>query len=315
MASSEPPYGGLSTAVGDQPLVVEPPGDEAVVRDAAAVAARVWHLPEPDLVRIGMNGVLVAGEVVLRVSRATVAPTCALDLADLLTAEGVRVARPARREVVEAGPGLWVTAWERIDHQPAAAVDFERVGAMVALVHQLDPERVSLLHPLPWCASFPWWDLDAGLADLADLLDPAARAGIARCLSRHAGWSARARRSGLVVCHGDVHPGNVLVDDRGPVLGDWDLVCLGPPGWDHAPLLTWHERWGGERGTYEAFATGYGRSLRNDPIAAAVSELRLVAATLLRLRAARSDPGAAAEAERRLRWWRGDPDAPAWQAL
>jgi Ser/Thr protein kinase RdoA (MazF antagonist) len=298
----------------DRPLVVEPPGDEAAVRDAAAFAARVWGLPAPELVRIGMNGVLVAGEVVLRVSRATVPPACALDLADLLGAEGVRVARPARREVIEAAPGVWVTAWERIDHQPSAAVDFERVGAMIALVHQLDPERVSRLHPLPWCGSLPWWDFDAVLAEVDDLLDPAARSGIARCLDRHAGWSARARRAGPVVCHGDVHPGNVLVDDQGPVLGDWDLLCLGPPGWDHGPLLTWHERWGGEPGIYEAFAAGYGRSLRDDPIATAVAELRLVAATLLRLRAGRSDPQAAAEAERRLRWWRGDPHAPPWRA-
>ena len=74
--------------------------------------------------------------------------------------------------------------------------------------------------------------------------------------------------------------------------------------------MTWTERWGGEPGLYEAFADGYGRSLRGDPVAEALAELRLVAATLMRVRAGRNNPAAADEAERRLRWWRGDRDAP-----
>ena len=63
---------------------------------------------------------------------------------------------------------------------------------------------------------------------------------------------------------------------------------------------------------YPAFAAGYGRSLADDPAAVAVAELRLVAATLMRLVAGISDPVAMAEAQRRLRYWRGDHDAPAW---
>jgi hypothetical protein len=66
---------------------------------------------------------------------------------------------------------------------------------------------------------------------------------------------------------------------------------------------------------YEAFADGYGVSLRGEPVTEALAELRLVAATLMRVKAARFDPTAAAEAERRLRYWRGDPDAPAWTAV
>ena len=116
-----------------------------------------------------------------------------------------------------------------------------------------------------------------------------------------------------VVCHGDVHPGNVLPTADGPVLLDWDLLCRGPAAWDHGPLMTWTERWGGEPGIYERFAEGYGTSLRADPLGEAVAELRLVAATLMRVRAGAADPLAAAEAQRRLRWWRGDPDAPTWQ--
>jgi hypothetical protein len=73
-------------------------------------------------------------------------------------------------------------------------------------------------------------------------------------------------------------------------------------------------RWGWPDAWYDAFSSGYGRSLRDDPTARSIAELRLVAATLMRLRAALADPAAMVEAHRRLAYWRGDPDAPTWQA-
>ena len=81
------------------------------------------------------------------------------------------------------------------------------------------------------------------------------------------------------MCHGDVHPGNVVMTAAGPVLLDWDLLCRGPPGWDHAMLLRL-PRWGRPARWYEEFAAGYGRSLADDPVTIAIAELRLVAATL-----------------------------------
>jgi Ser/Thr protein kinase RdoA (MazF antagonist) len=117
-----------------------------------------------------------------------------------------------------------------------------------------------------------------------------------------------------VLCHGDVHPGNVVPTAAGPVLLDWDLLCTGPAAWDHAPLMTWAERWGGVPGTYEAFAAGCGVSMRGDALAESLAQLRLLAATLMRVRAGRSDRAAAVEAEQRLRYWRGEPGAPPWRA-
>ena len=74
-------------------------------------------------------------------------------------------------------------------------------------------------------------------------------------------------------------------------------------------------RWGWPARWYDDFAAGYGRSLAGDPTADALAELRLVAATLMRLRAGRADPAAMPEAQRRLAYWRGDPDAPTWTAV
>jgi len=46
-----------------------------------------------------------------------------------------------------------------------------------------------------------------------------------------------------------------------------------------------------------------------------LAELRLLIATLMRVRAGRTDAAAAREADRRLRYWNGDIDAPQWQPM
>jgi thiamine kinase-like enzyme len=150
------------------------------------------------------------------------------------------------------------------------------------------------------------------LAEVEDLLDQEARVGLLAAIVRHGDW--RAQVADRVVCHGDVHPGNIIQTSEGPVLLDWDLSCLAPAAWDHAMLLTWASVWGGELGAYERFAEGYGRSLAQDPLAESLAVMRNVTATLMRLKAGRTNPAAADEAQRRLRHWRGDPAAPIWSA-
>jgi hypothetical protein len=293
------------------PFVAAPAPLEAGLR-AAAAAALHWGLPSPELLRRGMNVICAAGdEVVLRVSTPTAPAEQALWLAGVLRDRGVRVPRPVRSDVV-VHEGCSVVAIERV--HATAPVDWAVVGEQVRRVHAVDPADVRGHHPLPWCGSFPWWQLDALAAEVDDLLDTEARAGIRRALDEVRGWPDLARLVPPVVCHGDVHPGNVLADHAGPVLLDWDLLCVGPPAWDHAAMLTWTERWGGEPGVYEWFAQGYGWSGRGDPLAESLAEGRLVAATLMRLRAGRTDPVAAREAHRRLAYWRGDVDAQMWAA-
>ncbi len=292
------------------PLVVEAPGDEATLTRSAHVAAQHWGLAEPELIRVGANGVFVSGDVIVRVSKATAPMSAALQFARCLQAEGIRAAIPARDDWIELDNGLNVTAWERIEHDPDRAVDWEFVGGIVARVHALDPTTVD--HPLPFCATFPWWDFDQ-MFDEASTIDELARDGLRSAYETHRWWIDAARGGPLVLCHGDVHPGNVLVDATGPVLIDWDLLCVGPRAWDHAPLMTWTARWGGDAGVYEAFRSGYGRRV-DDELGSAIAEMRLIAATLMRLKRARFDPAHADEAFRRLAYWRGDPDPPMWQA-
>lgn len=293
----------------DRPFVDGPPGAAPDVWAAARAAAAHWELRPPILLRLGMNGIFNAGGVVLRAGRVTAAPSAAIELAEVLQAAGVRVPAPARPDAVVHGD-LTVTAWERLDPVPGEP-DWRAVGAMVRTVHDLPRAAVPAGYPLPRGVEFPWWRFDELLDDVGDLLDDRARAGMSLTLERHARWADGADE---VVCHGDVHPGNVVMTAGGAVLIDWDLLCLGPPGWDHAMMLR-APRWGWPARWYDELAAGYGRSLRDDPIAVTIAELRLVAATLMRLRAARADPGAMPEARRRLAFWRGDPDAPLWRAV
>jgi Ser/Thr protein kinase RdoA (MazF antagonist) len=166
---------------------------------------------------------------------------------------------------------------------------------------------------MPFGGDFPWWRFDELLADVGPEIDDAARRGLESAVLRDVPLLEAAHDAPTVVCHGDVHPGNVIQSSEGAVLLDWDLLCRGPRAWDHAALLTWWSRWNGDPHVYGRFADGYGASLRDDPLAGALAELRLVAATLMRVRAGRSNPAAATEAASRLRYWRGEADAPQWQ--
>ena len=66
------------------------------------------------------------------------------------------------------------------------------------------------------------------------------------------------------MAHRALRAANVLVSSDGPVLIDWDLLCLAPAGWDHGPMMTWHERWGGAAGDYEAFAASSSHAARGN---------------------------------------------------
>jgi hypothetical protein len=294
--------------------------DLAAAAHAASVAAEHWGVSEPVLHRVGMNAIFTADDVVLRVGIPSVPARASIELASYLARRELRVPRPVRDDVVTCGE-LSVTAWERIhtvhtvhaidSADRAGRIDWAEVGAMVRRVHEIDPADLPPAVPLPHPSVLPWWHFDDLLTQAEPALDALARAGLRAAIDRHREWE---QFGGSVVCHGDVHPGNVVMSATGPVLLDWDLLCAAPPGWDHSPLLTLHERWGGPAGVYDAFAEGYGRTFADDPAAVAFAELRLVAATLMRVLASIGDPLARPEAELRLRYWRGDAEAPQWNA-
>lgn len=294
----------------DLPYVIQPPQDASLATAAAAEAAARWGLQAPEHLRTGMNVLFTAGdEVVLRVSRPTAPASQAVWLMSALARQGVRVPRILRPEPIEAH-GLTVFAVEQL--HPVGEIDWREVGSMVRRVHDWPTFEVRGRYPLPKADGFPWWNVSAAFAEVDDLLDDEARDGLRTAISAHGDW--RERVPSRVVCHGDVHPGNVVQTADGAVLLDWDLLCHAPAAWDHSTVLTWPRRWGGEPTMYERFADGYGRSLEGDPLTESLATMRNVVATLMRVRAGRVNLTAAEEAERRLQFWRADPDAPVWRA-
>ncbi|MFV0306603.1 MAG: phosphotransferase enzyme family protein [Desertimonas sp.] len=294
----------------DRPFVATPAGPPAVTGPLAAAAAEHWGLAEPVLLRTGMNAVYVSGDVLLRVAATSAPAEASLALARLLDQAGVAVPLPRRDDVVSDGDRS-VTAWQRIEAIDAP-VDWRAVGTMVRRVHGLPDDTFPPDYPRPPASAFPWWDFDTLLAEVGGDLDPAARSGIEDAIVAHGWWRDAPDRP--VTCHGDVHPGNVVVTAEGPMLLDWDLLCRAPRGWDHSMLLR-AGRWEYCEAWYEDFAAGYRWHGGDDPLTTAIAELRLVAATLMRARAARIDPAARPELERRLAYWRGDADAPRWRPV
>lgn len=57
-------------------------------------------------------------------------------------------------------------------------------------------------------------------------LDPVARARVIAELEQ--------RRDGTALCHGDLHPGNIIVTPAGPIIVDWFDVSVGSPAADVA---------------------------------------------------------------------------------
>ena len=301
-----------------RPYVDEPVTDVDGAARAATDAARRWGLDAPVLMRRGMNAIFRCSDVVLRVSTPTAPAVVSLELAAVLADHGVRVPASVRDDVF-GGDGFAVTAWDHVTPS-GAPVDWASVGSMVARVQRIDRSDLPAALPQPSSIDLPWWHHDRLLADVveaggvADRIDATARDGLRSAIERHRGWDDFVDSRDNVVCHGDVHPGNVIMAADGPVLLDWDLLCIAPPAWDHAALMTWSDRWGGDADLYTAFAGGFGWSAHGDRHGDAFAELRLVSATLMRWKAALIDPAARPEAERRLAYWRGDTAAPMWQA-
>jgi Ser/Thr protein kinase RdoA (MazF antagonist) len=280
----------------------------------SGVAADRGFDGQPVLLRSGMNLVFRVGDVVLRVAPEDVDGQAHVELAQRLLEAGLPVVRPLDDAVVLEG--FVVTLWEHIDQPGHASLDYQQLGAAIARLHRLDPRQLPPRLSLPWCGEADWLQLESvyDRAAATGVVDREELAVLARECAALADWQQQARAEPAVVCHGDVHPQNVLMRSDGEVaILDWDGLCLGPAAWDHAPLLTWEERWGGQAGTYEAFAAGYGTDLHGSPVARLLARVRLLAPTLNKIVQGAADAERAAEARRRMRYWRGDPHAPPWR--
>ena len=279
----------------------------------ASLAARRHGIKDPIRpLRTSANHVFRAGDVVVRVAPQSADVSGQVALARRLLSEGIHVAAPlADADVVD---GAKLSLWEYIDVDVRRAIDFEQLGEVLARLHRVAPARLRDVVALPFCGDAAWLAVEQNLAlaEAANVVDADGLAALRRECVALRDWQDRARRDMLVVCHGDVHPKNVLMRGDEVVIIDWDAICIGPPAWDHAALIKWADRWGGAAGSYPDFARGYGADLRESSLAQELAAVRLLAPTINMIINAESNPACAAEANARMRYWLGDPAAPMW---
>jgi aminoglycoside phosphotransferase (APT) family kinase protein len=265
-------------------------------RIAEVIARSAGRLSKVELVRSGMNDVYAVDDLVIRLPPPGVDIERQTHAARLLARQGVATPTLVDSGVVDDQP---FTVWERVQADPVGSIDFRQLGSEINRLHRIDPAALTGEITLPWCDEESWLDLDASLdaAEAANLV-PLADIDILRgWWEQLRSWGDRCRAAGNpVVCHGDVHPQNVIMRHGEPIVIDWDTICLGPPQWDHAALLTWSDRWGGEPSAYPNFTAGYGASFASDQLANDLADSQQLAA----------------EAQLRIKYWRGEAAAPAW---
>jgi aminoglycoside phosphotransferase (APT) family kinase protein len=102
----------------------------------------------------------------------------------------------------------------------------DTLGTVAARLHRLDPEPVRARLGSETPRTVP--ELLAMLTDRADTLGRADLARTAQWLTANPPPPAP-----TVICHGDLHPFNVLIDERGVVnVLDWSAALLAPPAYD-----------------------------------------------------------------------------------
>jgi Phosphotransferase enzyme family len=139
-----------------------------------------------------------------------------LAVAGALDGLGVPVVRPADPSV-HTVDGLRLSLWELADHDRDAEPTPAQAGRSLADLHEamrlippgLIEQRIPALDDL-LASGLPVDEVDSIARDLPD--------------------------RPVQVLHGDAHPGNMLLTDRGWVWHDFEETCLGPVEWDLATM-------------------------------------------------------------------------------
>ncbi len=149
-----------------------------------------------------------------------------------LGAAGIRLPRilpgaSGRFMVPLADAGGWLRLYEWIDGAPADLADPAIAGLIGGLLGRLHAHALpSSGPPDPWYETVPApddWDLLAASARQQGAPWGQELAGRAGPLRDLAGLVTPPAKAGLVTCHQDLHPGNVLVDAAGSLVAlDWD---------------------------------------------------------------------------------------------
>jgi hypothetical protein len=287
------------------PFVSQPVVDRRHAQARAQQCAKELGVTALTLIRESMCSTFRANDSVLRVGHFTSDPSAAQGLATMLSNAGFRVP-----DVIatwqQDETGLGVIAYEDVP-ETGRAIDWREVGRIVRRLHtDIAPSDIPAGYPVATPTHLPWWNFDAMLTRLeATALVPSQQLSVLReAAERGAEWTDIVETTSNVLTHGDIHPGNILMSEDGPVLIDWDLLSTASPLWDHVPLRAWSRRpWQGNDDAYTAFAAGYGAVDWESDSLDIVVEMRNLAATVMKLIASASTGIIDEESARRLEYW------------
>ena len=287
------------------PFVSQPVADRARARARAQQCAKEIGATDLTPIRESMCSTFRANDSVLRVGHFTSDPSTAKHLATVLRNAEFRVP-----DVIatwqQDETGLGVIAYENVP-ETGYAIDWREVGRMIRRLHtDIAPSDIPAGYPIASPTSLPWWNFDVMLTRLeATALVPSQELSmLCEAAERGAEWIDVVETTPNVLTHGDVHPGNILMSEDGPVLIDWDLLSTASSLWDHVPLRAWSTRpWQGNADAYNAFAAGYGAVDWEANSLDRVVEMRNLAATIMKLNASASTGVIDEEAARRLEYW------------
>ena len=162
-----------------------------------------------------------------------------LDLARRATAAGLRVpaSHPDRdgRYLVTAPDGTWLRLYEWVDMVPVEPADPAALGALLARLHRCAPATRTEPGGEP---AVDWYDrVPTDWVSTSEASWGPRLAAVVATLPELCAAVTPVDPAGLILCHRDLHPENVLADDRGLVVIDWDNFGAAMPGRELAQML------------------------------------------------------------------------------
>ena len=146
--------------------------------------------------------------------------------------------------VTDAGA---VTLW-RLEHLVPGEVDPATLGTLARHLHGATTNAGADLPTLDPLGAVRRQLATAGVSILDDVVaDLATR------------WSGFATATPTALVHGDLHPGNVLMTRRGPVLADLELAGVGPVAYDLVPAVVAVQRYGEPARSLAEYGRAYGQ--------------------------------------------------------
>lgn len=296
------------------PFVAQPVTDRVAATVRAELCAQEMGSGPLELIRESMCSTFASGDVVIRVGHFGASAHAAAQLAEVLQRHDILVPNVVATFEIDEG-GLGAIAYERIAGA-GRDIAWSEVGTIVRRLHSvLTVDEIPEEYPIAQPAELPWWNFPEMVSrvEAAEAVTPDELRVLESVAEDEEGWVNLVKVSPSVINHGDVHPGNVIMSDDGPVLIDWDLLSTGSSLWDHVPLRAWSSPpWQGSGEAYRAFAAGYGDVAWSTEELDRVVKMRNLAATVLKLIGTTGMKSRDEEAVRRLNYWVSPETASPW---